>query len=214
MKTLIYIGAHRGNSLANYINSYDIIYAFEANPNFCTFLQQRFINNKNVKIINAAICEKHNTFVDFNISKNNGDSSSLLEANKSNELYDAILSKEKIKVPAVNLFNFCQENQISYIDTYVSDLQGYDLIVLKTLKPYIETGKIKSIQCEVEKDDKTSIYINKDVENTNKEKNFHLLLKDRYEKVASGSCWLENGRLEDVPDNWCEYDVKWELKSE
>ena len=75
MKTLIYIGAHQGNSLANYVNSYDVIYAFEANPNFCRILQQRFINNKNVKIINAAICEKHNTFVEFNISTNNGDSS-------------------------------------------------------------------------------------------------------------------------------------------
>ena len=38
------------------------------------------------------------------------------------------------------------------------------------------------------------------------------MLKDRYEKVASGWGYLENGKLEDVPDNWCEYDVKWELK--
>lgn len=212
MKTLIYIGAHRGNSLANYINSYDIIYAFEANPNFCTILQQRFINNKNVKIINAAICEKHNTFVDFNISTNNGDSSSLLEANKSNELYDAILSKEKIKVPAVNLFNFCQENNISYIHTYISDLQGYDLIVLKTLEKYINDGLIGEIQCEVEKNDKITIYVNEDVKLQNKEKNFDDLLNKKYEKIAKGWGHLEDGKFDEVPEDWCEQDIKWKLK--
>lgn len=212
MKTLIYVGAHQGNSLANFVNLYNKIYAFEANPHFCKILKQRFQNNSNVEIINAAICEKHNDFLEFNISKNNGDSSSILEANPDNELYFDIIAKEKVKVPTVNLCNFFNEKNIDYVDSYISDIQGYDLIVLKTLKPYIEAGKINSIQCEVEKNDKISIYKNTDIENTNKEKNFDLFLKDRYKKVASGWGYLENGKLEDVPDNWCEYDVKWELK--
>jgi FkbM family methyltransferase len=212
MKTLIYIGAHQGNSLENYVNYYDIVYAFEANPNFCRILQQRFINNNNVKIINAAICEKHNTFVDFNISSNNGDSSSLLEANKSNELYNTILPKEKIKIPAINLFNFCEENDISYIDTYISDLQGYDFIVLKTLEKYINDGLIGEIQCEVEKNDKITIYVNEDVKLQNKEKNFDDLLNKKYEKIAKGWGFLEDNKFQDVPDNWCEQDIKWKLK--
>lgn len=213
MKTLFYVGAHQGNSLANYVNSYDVIYAFEANPNFCRILQQRFINNKNVKIINAAICEKHNTFVDFNISTNNGDSSSLLEANKANELYKDICTKEKIKVPAINLFNYCEENDIKYIDTYISDLQGYDFIVLKTIEPYIKKSLIAEIQCEVEKDKKTTIYMNHNEELRNKEQNFDVLLGENYVKVATGWGGLVDGSFEEVPSEWCEQDVKWKLKN-
>jgi FkbM family methyltransferase len=212
MKTLLYVGAHQGNSLANFVKDYDHIFAFEANPNFCNILNYRFLKNSNVKIINAAICEKHNSFIEFNISKNNGDSSSILQANVLNELYESISPKEKIKVPTINLFNFCQENNIKFIDTYISDLQGYDFIVLKTLEEYVKNGLIGEIQCEVEKNEKPSIYVNENKELQNKEKNFDNFLNKNYAKIAKGWGYLTDGKYEEVPDNWCEQDIKWKLK--
>lgn len=213
MKTLIYVGAHHGNSLSNFIDQYDQIFAFEANPHFCQILKQRFINNLHVNIINAAVCEKHNDFITFNISKNNGDSSSILMPNEDNELYSCIKTSEQLTVPTVNLLNFCQENKIQKIDTYISDLQGYDFIVLKTLKELIDQGIIHSIQCEVEKNDKPTIYVNQNVENQNKEKNFDEFLGDKYVKVAKGWGVLIEGQFNEVPENWCEFDVQWKLKT-
>jgi FkbM family methyltransferase len=213
MKTLIYVGAHHGNSLANFVNHYDKIYAFEANPYFCKILKQRFASNTNVAVINAAVCDKHNNFITFNISKNNGDSSSILEPNHENELFSCIETSEKIKVPTVNLYNFCQENNIVKITTYISDLQGYDFIVLKTLKPLIDLGVIESIQCEVEKNEKPTIYKNPDIENQNKEKNFDSFLEEKYIKVAKGWGTLTEGKFEDVPENWTEHDIQWKLKT-
>jgi FkbM family methyltransferase len=211
-KTLIYVGAHHGNSLSNFVSEYEQIYAFEANPRFCQILKQRFVANQNVTIINAAICEKHNTFITFNISKNNGDSSSILTPNVNNELFSCIQTSEQLTVPTINLFNFCQENNIQKIDTYISDLQGYDLIVLKTLEPYINKGLIDEIQCEVEKDNKPTIYNNEIVENQNKESNFNNILGEKYIKIAKGWGNLTDGVFEDVPEEWCEHDIKWTLK--
>lgn len=213
MKTLIYVGAHHGNSLANFVNEYEKIYAFEANPYFCRILQHRFVANKNVTIINAAICEKHNEFISFNISKNNGDSSSILEPNKENELFSSIESVEKINVPTINLYNFCLENNILKIHKYISDLQGYDFIVLKTLKPLIDQNLIENIQCEVEKNDKPTIYINPDPNNQNKEKNFNEFLGEKYAQVAKGWGNLTEGNFDEVPDNWSEHDIQWRLKT-
>lgn len=213
MKTLIYVGAHHGNSLANFISEYDRIFAFEANPYFCHVLKHRFTANKNVTIINAAVCEKHNEFINFNISKNNGDSSSILEPNQENELFSCIETAEKITVPTVNLYNFCKENNISKINSYISDLQGYDFIVLKTLKPLIDAKMIEYIQCEVEKDDKPTIYKNSILENQNKEKNFDLFLNGDYIKTAKGWGTLTEGKFEDVPENWSEHDIQWKLKT-
>jgi FkbM family methyltransferase len=211
-KTLFYVGAHHGNSVSNFISDYEQIYAFEANPRFCQILKQRFALNQNITITNAAICEKHNSFIAFNISKNNGDSSSILTPNVNNELFSCIQTSEQLTVPTINLFNFCQENNIHKIDTYISDLQGYDLIVLKTLKPYINKGLIDEIQCEVEKDNKPLIYNNEIAENQNKESNFNNILGEKYIKVASGWGNLIDGVFEDVPKEWCEHDIKWTLK--
>jgi len=213
METLIYAGAHHGNSLANFINQYDKIYAFEANPYFCKILKQRFVNNPNVVIINAAVCEKHNDFIVFNISKNNGDSSSILEPNQENELFSSIETLEKITVPTINLFNFCKENNISKINTYISDLQGYDFIVLKTLKPLIDLQMIEVIQCEVEKNEKPTIYKNSNENDQNKEKNFDEFLEEKYIKVAKGWGALKEGNFEEVPENWSEQDIQWKLKT-
>jgi len=213
MKTLIYVGAHHGNSLTNFVDTHDQIFAFEANPYFCHILKQRFISNSNVTIINAAVCEKHNDFISFNISKNNGDSSSILEPNQENELFTCIETKEKITLPTINLYNFCKENNISKISNYISDLQGYDFIVLKTLKPLIDAGLIDYIQCEVEKNEKPTIYKNNIIENQNKEKNFDVFLNDAYVKTAKGWGTLTEGKFEDVPENWSEHDIQWKLKT-
>lgn len=210
--TLIYVGAHVGGSLRSYVNNYKNIYAFEANPELYSILVNKFKNNTNVKIINAAVCDKHNEVIEFNISKNNGDSSSILEPNKNHGLFPHIETIKKVKVPAVSIDQFCLENGIDVIDTYVSDLQGYDFIVLKTLKNLIDNKRIKEIQCEVEKDDRPTIYDCVDINRQNKESNFNKLLGENYRQSARGWGNLTDGSFNGVPNEWDEMDIKWVLK--
>jgi hypothetical protein len=211
-KILIYVGAHVGNSLSSYDGLYDEIYAFEANPTFCEHLKSRFSHNKNIHIINAAICEKHNDYLDFNISKNNGDSSSILKSNKDCNLHDMIESNQTIRVSTINLKNFLEERKIKKIKTYISDAQGYDFIILKTIKELIDNKMIEEIQCEVEKNHTPPIYVNENKETQNKEANFDNFLNENYEKIATGWGSLEDGKFDSVPEEWNEFDIKWRLK--
>lgn len=211
-RILIYAGAHLGGSLSRHLNDYDLIFAFEANPLFCDQMVYRFSQHKNLNIINAALCKSHGEKVEFNISSNNGDSSSLLFPNKQNSLYEAIKPCMKISVDGVNLRMFLQERGIEKINTYISDLQGYDYEVLKTLKPLIDAGSIETIECEVSKTNRTSIYEYGTIE-PNTDENFDSLLSHRYERVATGWGNLQDGVFNQVPSEWSEWDVKWKLKS-
>ncbi len=208
-KLLFYIGAHRGGSLSSLINKYRKIYCFEANPDLIEVLRKRFSNYKNVNIIHAAVCDIHNSVIELNISANNGASSSILKPNPGNSLKDVIKTIKTVTVPTINLFNFCKENKIKFIDTYISDLQGIDFIVLNTLKEFIDTKKIGRIQCETEKDDSTPIYIGSE---GNREKNYSKLLDANYIKISEGWGLLKDNIFTEVPNDWDEKDVCWILK--
>lgn len=211
-KVLVYAGAHLGGSLSQHLNDFDVIFAFEANPWFCEHLTSRFSQYKNLHVVNAALCNAHRQKVLFNISRNNGDSSSLLSANKENSLYEAILPSTQVMVEGINLGMFLAEKNIERIDTYISDLQGYDYEVLKTLNPLIDRGAISRIECEVAKANKVSIYEYGDIE-PNTDENFDSFLGHRYERVATGWGNLQDGVFANVPDNWSEWDVRWKLKT-
>lgn len=211
-RVLVYVGCHVGNSLAKHIQNFDVVYAFEANPMFCSILSNKFAKNKNVSIVNAAVCAEHGGVAKFNISENDGDSSSLLEPNNQNSLYSKIKTKNVVYVPKVCLSDFFKEKNINKIDLYVSDLQGYDFIVLKTLKEMIVNKQIHTIQCEVLKNNKIPIYENKEKSLENTEENFDNFLSDYYDKIATGWGHLEDGVFNDVPSDWCEWDVKWRVK--
>jgi FkbM family methyltransferase len=217
-KILIYVGGHLGYSIGGYVDQFDKIFVFEANPHMCNSIRSNFPalapdgSPSKVQVIQAAVCDKHNETASFYISKNNGDSSSLFQANKDGFFYDLIEGTEIIQVPTINLYNFLQEKNITYIDTYVSDLQGYDFIVLKTLLPLIQSKRIKYIQCEVEKDDKPATYVNPVEENLNKEKNFYKLLSENYDKVAEGNGRLVEGYFHPIREEWPEMDILWKAK--
>ncbi len=114
-----------------------------------------------------------------------------------------------IKVPCINLCNFLQKQNVDYVEYYVSDIQGFDLEALKTLKSYIDKRRIKNITCEVTKNSHQKIY--GDLPDNSKN-GFDLLLGENYECVASGWGILADGKFDEVPGEWLEMDCKWRVK--
>ncbi len=104
---------------------------------------------------------------------------------------------------------FVKKNNINYIDNYISDIQGMDLEVLKTLKPMIKNKMIKTITCEVTINEKRNIYHNLP---DNSESGFQNLLKENYKLVAKGSGILLENNFDLIPKNTWEFDCKWNLK--
>lgn len=212
-KILVYSGISDGYGAINVLNSggYTHAYLFEANPESVKKLKVKF-QHQNIHIIWGACVSKipESGMIDFNISSNDGGSSSIADFNpefkhaKSGELKMV----KKVQVPAINLYIWCLMNQIDYIDTYISDIQGADYMVLETLKPMIEKKLIGKIQCETARDDRIGNIYNLP---SNELKKFKSLLEPHYKISSTG--WvcglLKEDTLDNVPDDWEEFDCLW-----
>lgn len=87
--------------------------------------------------------------------------------------------KKKIKVKTINLGEHLESLNINFIDEYLSDAQGYDLKILKSLKNFIYKNKIKKITCEVTRNKKDNPYYQTD----NFENSFDSFLPIQYIKI-------------------------------
>lgn len=204
-RILIYLGLHKGSSFDQLISLHKLCYGFEANPELYKNLIKKYRFYRNVHIINAAVTD-YNGVIKFNISSNNGLSSSIGEF-KQNWPND-IKMLYTIEVAALRLSDFLDEKNIDFIDTYCSDIQGNDLTVLKTLSYWIENKKIGSITCETSKDSYQNIYELGD----NSESGFKELLDKNYYLAAKGWGVLKDGEYVEVEDGWWEMDCKWKVK--
>ncbi|BAS67694.1 FkbM family methyltransferase [Bathymodiolus septemdierum thioautotrophic gill symbiont] len=203
---LVYVGAHSGNNLSSIFRKYEKCYAFEANPELYTLLKIKFNKYPRVCIFNFAVAD-YDGEIDFNISNNGGASSSI--GNFSKDYNASIKMVKTIKVKCIILCSFLQKHKVDFIEDYISDIQGYDLEVLKTLKPYINEKKIKNITCEVGKSKDRQVY--SDLPENNKNA-FDLFLNDNYEFVAQGWGILTDGKFHQVPETWWDMDCKWKIK--
>jgi FkbM family methyltransferase len=207
--TLIFIGVDPKGEFNILWPGYKICYGFEANPDRFEKLLRKYSAHENIKLFNCAVADFDGE-IDFNISSNNdGASSSIGTFNEEWRKKNDIEMVKTVKVPCINLLKFLEKNNITYIDDYVSDIQGMDLEVLKTLRPMIEKRQIGSIKCEVTKDAYNNIY--KDLPD-NSETGFAELLHENYELVAKGHGLLINYKFDKIDEDTWEMDCKWKAK--
>jgi len=205
MTTLVYLGAHRGGGLAGVVGGFDRVIAFEADPQHCEVLRREF---PDIELAHAAVCERAGPIA-FNVASNTGAASSLGVFDEAwlASRTDGIAMTRTITVPGVNLLDFCREHGVDQIDFYVSDLQGMDLTVLKTMTPMLRERRIRLIQCETAKDGRRNIY--KDLPSNELGQFRNLLAPFGYALVARGWGNLQRGVFSDVPDDWWEFDALW-----
>lgn len=211
MRTLVYVGTNVGNSLWNMIQDYDVVYAFEPDPEMFLELRRRFKQFEWVKLVNVA-CSDYEGELDFYVTPNRV-SSSLADASPTEKMNDEFSQhvQKVIKVKSINLANYLQSEGVEEIDTYLSDTQGSDLTILKTLKEkYIDTKKINNLFIETHGD---NIEIYDGLNNQFKE--FKKILSENYEFIHA-SLGSQGGRIvkeEDIPEGEKEWDSYWEVKS-
>lgn len=138
------------------------IYSFECSPDclkecYKTLSEMDCESKKNIELIEKAVCIENNIvdFYMFDINKvNNIGASSLLINNFSNRYYhdpDANkgLCQIKINVEGIRLDSFCNERKINNIDLLWMDLQGYELMALKSLGEYLKNVKYIYTECSI-----------------------------------------------------------------
>lgn len=131
---LVYIGLYMGAGFDAICWRYKVAYGFEANPDLYEELKNRYRGYPNIHVVQAAVAT-FNGKITFNISDNEGASSSI--GNFNEHFPNKIKMIRQIEVPAMNLYDFCQDNQINFITDYISDAQGMDLEIVKTMELYI-----------------------------------------------------------------------------
>ncbi len=206
MKTLFYCGINNLVNFSRIRQYYDVCYGFDANPDKIEQARKVYNNDPGVKIIYGALAGKGGEEVTFTLTTDWDPASSLGKPNPEFEHVKSglLVGQKKIQVPTINLSDFCKINSIQEIDTLITDLQGIDFTVLKTLKEFIRQGKIREIQCEVEPDNTPQRYLEIP---TSKLREFTQLLADRYDIL-----WIDPATPQEAEGAW-EMDVRWRVKS-
>ncbi len=205
--TLVYVGMNVGDDFATISYKFNRCICFEANPENYIKLTKRFASEKNVEIYNYAVA-KEDGHIDFNISDNGNNAASSSVGIFAKHRGMAI--SKTIQVPSINLNKFLLEKKVNGIDEYVSDIEGMDLTVLKTLTDFLGT-KIRVITCEVCVDGKPRPYSNLD---SNYMADFERLLSEKYELVSTGWGILREEVFDEVPEDYSFMDAKWKIKDE
>lgn len=204
-EVLIYLGLNYGKGFDKLHWQYKLAIGVEANPDLFEKLKIRYRNKKYIQLIHGAATSFNGT-VTFNISDNHGLSSSLGQFKQG---FGDIKMIKTVSVPAFNLYDYVQKQKIEFITDYVSDIQGNDLEVLKTMTPYINSRKILRISSEVAKNEYKNSYEGMP---DNSQDGFNQLLNENYRLISTGWENLKENHFSEVPDGWWEMDCMWKLK--
>ena len=197
---LIYAGINVGDSFQKIFYKYKRVIGFEPNPlNFEKL--GKFNLRKGVEIYNYALSEKDGK-ADLHLPMDGENkSASLSDFSKGYQFS----TKKTMKIKTVNLSKFLKKIKINHIDFYISDIEGYDFIILKLLKKdYLDCNLIKKIQVEAVNNKVNNPY--KSV--SNYESDFDSLLNEKYLKKGRGSGFVYEG--DDFSGNTL--DILYELK--
>ena len=212
MKTLIYVGANRGFGLYRLLQKrqFDVIYAFEPDPEMFEQLKTNYSNVPQITCINAA-CSKETGPKTLYITENRV-SSSLSNVNMSNQEQFGGHSGGKpafktTEIHSVNLKEFCTINNIKHIDMLVTDCQGSDYEILTTMKEFIDEKRIDELFCETHQDG-VEMYVGLD----NTFSQFKSILGENY-KVSHFSAdghHIDANNLTEL-NKHMEWDTSWKL---
>jgi FkbM family methyltransferase len=209
MKTLVYIGANVGNSLWGIFDQFDRVYAFEPNPEIFKQLRRTYKQFEWVTLVNSA-CGNEKTKTKFYVTPNLVSSSLSIVSTLTHDEDHPQRDYKEIEVDVINLYDYLLENGIDHIDCYISDAQGSDLNILKTLKKFIDDKKIEYMYIETHGN---GLYLYDDL--YNQFDGFKELLQNNYEID-----YINIDRLNmkiysemDLPEGEYEWDTAWRLKS-
>jgi len=207
MKILVYCGTNHGEGLDSLLQKYawDKIYCFEANTELYQKLANKYKGDFRISFHNTILAESHGEEVPFYILDANDTkmdyASTTTPLEDFNENYykmsgNKITLTKTLKLKTTNLCTFLQEEGVEKVELLVTDLEGNDLSVVKTMKPYIDNKKITYIQSEVEPDHMPVKYKDKD----NKFSSFTELFGDNY---------TLHGKDQGAGPNWWQVDHWW-----
>lgn len=146
---IIHVGANVGQEIPIYKKYTDNIILIEPLQHLCDSIRNMY---SDCLVINCAVGVNEG-FMDFYVSSNNGESSSLYRPKTHLTHYPDIVFNETIKVPVKRMETLLYEHpeKIQKCNVLIIDTQGADLDVVKSFGPHILTFDmicLEYINCE------------------------------------------------------------------
>ena len=115
----------------------------------------------------------------------------------------------EIEVDVINLYDYLVDKQVEYIDYYISDAQGSDLNILKTIQSFIDNKKIEKLFVETHGN---GLFLYDGL--NNQFDGFKELLCENYNFIYASLGRLNgiNVTENEIPENEYEWDSYWEVK--
>lgn len=152
-KVIVIVGPHKGDRIISDLCSrHHEVYLFEPMPEAAKWLA-KYNDDPLIHVIEAA-CGSTAGRQPMNIY-NRGLSSSLgvCTAQARDAFAEANLALAgTFEVEVVNLFDYLRDKGLDGFETLLTDAQGMDLEILKTLSPWLSERKIRTIICEADSD--------------------------------------------------------------
>jgi len=137
------VGANVGQTIKKMSDNFSTakIFAFEPSKNCCESLKTNF-KNKNISLHNVAIGSNCGQ-LEFNEYSWSALNSFLKRAYGNAQILGTYL------VDVLTVDDFCQNNEVSYINLLKTDTEGYELEVLKGASEMMKQNKIQFVYVEI-----------------------------------------------------------------
>jgi len=144
-RIVLVLGAFEGAGALHVARAFPsaTVYAFEADPATFERMSAQTAAQRNLRPVSAAIGEQSGQVTLFR--NTSADTNSLLPADGSL----VRPSGDAVTVGAISVDDFCAQNSIGTVDYVHSDLQGYELQMLRGASGMLASGRIRSILIEV-----------------------------------------------------------------
>ena len=155
-RVFVCVGPNRGDAeMLRLLQGHDRFFMFEPLPDAAAYLRQHNAHIADIFHVVEAACGPATCRAKMRRYNTNGVSSSLgVCTEQARELYpQADLSEQgEVEVQVVNLGEFLEWFGIKQIQTLMTDAQGMDLAILKTMEPYFRRRAVQRVIHETDAD--------------------------------------------------------------
>jgi FkbM family methyltransferase len=155
-RVFVCVGPNKGCAeTLRLLQGHDRFFMFEPLPEAAAYLRQHNTHLSDIFHVVQAACGEATGKAKMRVYNTGGVSSSLgVCTEQARQMYpQADLSEQaEIEVQVINLCEFLQWAGIQQIQTLVTDAQGMDLAILKTMKPYFRRRAVQRVIHETDAD--------------------------------------------------------------
>ncbi len=146
-KGVLHIGAHIGQEAQTYADlGMNKMIFIEANPSIYDQLRSNIAKYPNAKAVKACVSDKDGETVTFNISSNEGQSSSILEFGTHKTQHADVSFTGSLEMTTTRVDTALKEFDLKGIDFLNIDLQGAELLALRSMGDLIHNFKYAYVE--------------------------------------------------------------------